>query len=407
MSSNLRVRFVPFVVLKEDGEVLLGRPDDGVFISLPEEAFDIVLALESGRTLGEVRQRYADEHGEIPDVEDLVQELASRGFVASGDSSGVDRAVAVPQAAGRRFHFTGISQKTARRLFSRPVLLSCAAVVLVALVALVLQPSLLPGWRSLYFESDMTPIALSIMALGLLTTFLHEMAHLLAARSKGVFCRLSVGNRLWVLVAETDMTGIWALPKKDRYLPLLAGPLFDVTVASSLFLVLFAERLGWFSLASRPRQFLAALVFGALLRLLWQCFFFVRTDFYYVFASLFGCKRLMEDTRAYLRHRAAKWIGRRAPEPLQIPEREMRAIRLYSVFWIVGRSLAFISLFVVTLPLAWSYTVRLGSNLLHASSLTRYQLVDSGLILAIQLTITLLGLAFWVWSLMRGKRRAS
>jgi hypothetical protein len=50
---------------------------------------------------------------------------------------------------------------------------------------------------------------LLVMVIGYATVFLHEMAHLVAARGAvGVSSRLGISHRLWYLVAETDMTGV-------------------------------------------------------------------------------------------------------------------------------------------------------------------------------------------------------
>lgn len=401
LKPDSQVHFAPFVTRREDGEVLLGRAGDGVFVTLPEEAFEIVEALASGKTVEETRRQYSEQHGEVPDIEDLVSALRARGFVIDSPSA---RRGPHSNGAPRQFHFDWISPRFAQAVFSRPMLVCCAGIILAAAAALGLRPTLIPTWKAFFFERNMTALIVALMLLGLVTTFLHEMAHLVAARAKGVSCRVGVSSRLWILVAETDMTGIWALSRRDRYLPLLAGPLFDLTAGSILIFVLFAGSNGWLHLSLALRQFMSALVLGAMLRLLWQCFFFVRTDFYYVVANIFGCKSLMRDTQTYLLYQFSRWTGRGPRRELpEIPARELAAVRVYSVFWLAGRAVAFASLFLITIPLIWRYSIHLGSSFAAPGSLSRYQLVDTVLITAIPLSIILLGLGLWVRRLIRAR----
>jgi hypothetical protein len=50
-----------------------------------------------------------------------------------------------------------------------------------------------------------------------LTATVHELAHLAAARSLGVPARIGLSTRLFYLVAQTDVSGIWAAPRRARY----------------------------------------------------------------------------------------------------------------------------------------------------------------------------------------------
>jgi len=407
LAPESRVQFLPFTRQADGLEVVVGRLETSTFLALPLEAFEVMELLAAGKTLREAQEIFAAQHGEIPDVEFLVEVLAGKGFVAhAGDEDPQALpGVSSPRQTVQRFHFTGIPQSVAQAIFSRPALILSAVIVALALATAASHPGLIPGWRALFFRRNMTLMTLSLMAIGLFTTFLHEMAHLVAARAKGVLSRLSISSRMWVLVAETDMTGVWSLPRRDRFLPLLAGPLFDLVLGSLLFLILFASQQGWISVPLLLGRLLAALVLGCFMRLLWQCFFFVRTDFYFVYATFFGCKNLMKDTRDYLKNRLLELKGK-APgtDQAHIPPHEMRAIRIYSLFWILGRALAYLSLLVITLPLTWNYLRYLGSNLLHFRTLDRHLAIDSMLIVVIQLSFTLTGLGLWLKSFRPTRR---
>src|SRR6185436_7611074 len=141
-----------------------------------------------------------------------------------------------------------------------------------------------------------------------------EFCHLLAARAAGVKSRIGIGNRLWVLVAETDLTGLWAVPRNRRYLPLLAGPISDGVFASLIVFLLYSQSHGHLHLSSGMVGILRACLLLYLARLLWQLFFFVRTDFYYVIALFFGCKNLMKDTQRFIQSRLSYLFRGRSKE---------------------------------------------------------------------------------------------
>ena len=343
------------------GGILVGRKDLGVFLLLPEDAVEVLDDLAQGKSVGEAATIYHQRHGVTPDLDDLLTSLEQRDFVRPLLAGGEPFHADLPDLAGRpatlkSFHFDWISPRWAARLCGWPVLTAGGLLVLLAATAVFLKPSLAPGWRAAYFPNKTAAGLLFLMVLGLFTTFLHEMAHLIAARSRGISCRFGISTQLWFLVWETDMTGIWSLPRRQRYLPILAGPLLDLLTASALVLAGFAQASGWIPLSPRVLQLGRALLLIYLLRLAWQCYFFLRTDFYYALSNLFGCKSLMKDTKVFLRNAVAHVlrIGK-VTDQSHIPAVERRMIPVYSVIWIVGRGLAFAMLLFIQIPLLFHY----------------------------------------------------
>src|SRR4029077_17034455 len=190
----------------------------------------------------EAQAQYQEKYGEIPDVEDLLLFLQEKGFVrprmagASGGAASpaaaakaatapaADQTFAPPAAAAVRYHFANIPVPLARKLFGKTALALGALIFALAVVAVFLDPSLRPHRDALIFSQHRTLKTLVLILIGYTTVFVHEMGHLMAARAVGVNSRLGISSRMWVLVAETDMTGLWSVPKNQRYLPMLAGP---------------------------------------------------------------------------------------------------------------------------------------------------------------------------------------
>jgi len=400
-----------FTRQQEGEEVVIGLPAVNAFLSLPGEALEILDSLARGATVGEAQAEFAHAHGIEPDIDDLLQSLEQRGFVRrrASDSSDPAPTPRVDRRAGRRvrYHFAGIPESTAKRYFSPFSLSLYFAIMAAALAVAIVHPSLIPDRSSLVFTDHRTAklIALSLIVYG--TIFLHELAHLLAARARGVNSRIGISNRLWFLVAETDMTGLWAVPSRQRYLPMLAGPLLDSLSAALLFLLLFAQSKGAFTLAPALEQLIKAMIFIYFFRLLWQCYFFIRTDFYFVFTTFFGCKNLMKDTSTFIQSLVLRAIGsQKRIDQTHIPLRERRVIRLYSVLWLLGRGVAFYSLFFITLPVLFRYLNGTRLALQRGWAGNHYQFLDSVMVGALNLTPLIVGLSLWITSLVRRREVA-
>jgi hypothetical protein len=225
------------------------------------------------------------------------------------------------------------------------------------------------------------------------------MSHLLAARAVGVKSRLGIGHRLWVLVAETDLTGLWAVPKRQRYLPLLAGPLTDLASASTILLLLRAANLGWIGLPPLAVEMLRAIFFAYVLQLVWQLFFFLRTDLYYALATLFDCKNLLGDTETFLKNRLARVFSSiQVVDQSHIPAKERRAIRTYATIWLLGRAVALFLLFAVTLPLTFAYLTKTAKALTGTNAVA---FVDALSMMILSTALFAVGMGWWMRSLIR------
>jgi putative peptide zinc metalloprotease protein len=407
------VTVFPFTQHPDGEDVTIANATQSAFLSVPSAAVDILISLAAGKTVGEAQALYELQYGERPDIADFLDVLESEGFVAAKADSHLEAALS-PLATGtaaptltatpQRYHFESISSDVARRICSRPVLLGCGLLTGLGLALSTLDPSLLPSPSSMVFQHNLTLMSLAVVAFVFFTVFLHEMGHLVAARAAGVPARLGISHRLWYMVAETDMTGIWMVPKRQRYLAFLAGPLIDVVSASALITVLAAGRHGWVTVNTTVTVLCQAWLFTYLVRLLWQCYLFVRTDFYYVIATIFNCKSLMQDTEIFVRNQLARFVpSMRHVDQCAIPPGEMRVIRCYALIWLGGRVVAFATLFLITMPILWGYGVEIG-NLLFGGHTTRYELVDVLTLGVVAVAIQGGGLLLWVRSLFMSRR---
>ncbi|MBA2377691.1 MAG: hypothetical protein H0V75_16470 [Rubrobacter sp.] len=401
------VSVYPFTRQPDGDEVIIGHLDTAVFLVLPSDALELLDFLAVGKTVGQAQSLYQEKYSEVPDMNDFLDTLERKGFVrflAVGESDQTAVAIKTSPVILRptptkpvRYHFAKFPQSLARRLLSRPILVSCGVLIGLALSAIAVEPSVMPGWSAYFFNKNLTLMGLILMMVSLIKVFLHEMAHLVAARAVGVSSRLGISNRMWVLVAETDMTGIWGVPRKQRYLPLLAGPLLDAVCASALTLILFAYSRGWLVLHLVVFQLSRAMLLTYLLGLLWQCYFFVRTDFYYVVANFFNCKSLMKDTEIFLHNQMARIIpSLRKVDQSHIGALEMQVIRWYALVWLIGRAAAVASLIFIGIPLIWNYYLAIFAASRNGYQANHYAFIDA-LIMAVMLIPQIVG--FWLWIL--------
>ncbi len=392
----------PFARNHEGENVTIGLLGGQAFVTIPVEGVEILDALAEGGSVGDALHRYEQAHAETPDIADFLEALELAGFVAElGVGDPAPAAIEPsPQAAAPNFRW--ISPAAARRALGGPVVFACGLAIAVGLGLVATDPSLVPGATVLVFHRHLaawTAVMFTVATAGVLV---HEFGHVLAARAAGVPARVRVGHRLWVLVVETDMTGIWLAPKRSRQLAFLAGAIIDAACSSALLGVLWARQHGWIVLSQMLERFLAATLVTYLLRLLWQCFVFVRTDLYYVLATALDCKNLLADAEDLMRNWVAR--ARRLPpttDQSAIPARELRSIRAYTLVWLAGRLLALASLIFVMLPVLAGY----GAEIVRTATggYPRYDAADMVTIVVIVFGVQGAGFVLWIRALYQSK----
>lgn len=402
------VHVLPFTRQHEGDEVIIGRVETGVFIAVPSGAVEILDHLASGKSVGETADLYRDAYGQAPDLDDFLVALQAKGFI--DPTSGAEQAAFEESApayndaprkspAPKRYHFGNFPQSLARRIFSWPMIALSALLIAFAVLLMARDHSLWPNRDTLYI-SDHRAIILSVLAVvSYISIILHELAHLIAARAVGVKSRIGFSRRMYDFVIETDLTGLWAVPKRQRYLPFLAGCLFDATIASFMVFLLCAHKKGWIAFSATSERIWLTLLLTYIARIFWECLVFVRTDYYYVLAIWLNCRNLLGDTEAFLKNQVARllpWIG--AVDQSAIPRRERKILPYFAVVWIVGRFVALYWLGVFILPLLYRYLAD------FAHSTAKYTINPAGFwqalgMVCIVIGPPILGLVMWVRSL--------
>jgi hypothetical protein len=370
------LEFPPLTFLAEDGEVVVGRPDRDLYVVLPPDGAALLRRLVGGSTPAQAAGWYADTYGETPDIDSFVETLRELQFLGP---------VAGPPAGRLRW------QRFGRVLFSAPAWACFAVLVATCAVLIMRRPELAPNYRHLFVSRSIIVVELVLFAGQLPGLLLHEAFHALAGRRIGLRSRLRVGRRLYYLVAETSMDGLVGVPRRQRYLPILAGMLAD-TLWFSLLTVAAAGAVGADGWVGVGGTVCLALAFGTLLRLAWQFQFYLRTDLYVLVCTVLGLGDLHGAAVRRLRRLWCRLLDRPERGWEQAPEgaREGRHAGWYAAMLPVGYAVSILLFALAALPAAARFLSVVIGRLFDPQNATVGGLLDSGAFVvlnAAQLTV--------------------
>jgi hypothetical protein len=377
------LRFPPLTFLDDGEDTVVGRPDVDSYVVLPADGAALLRRLHGGAAPADAARWYAQEYGEEVDMADFLDSLHQLDLLEDDDGApGDGRADRVLDTGGPPA--TVRYQRLGAAVFSGPAWALYAATVLVAVGVVIGDPSLAPHHRHVFFTDSLVLVELSLFALSFPLVLVHELAHVLAGRRLGLRTRLRMSRRLYFLVFETVMNGLVTVPRARRYLPMLAGMVADLVVASALTVVAWALRgpvadVGW------AAGLCLALALTTLLRMAWQLYFFLRTDIYYLLTTVLGCVDLHAVTRQYLWNAVNRRLGRldRLVSEDDWHPRDRQAARWYGPLVVLGYAIAFGLLVVVVLPIAWTFLSSAIGRVFSGDASSDRQFWDSAVLLAL------------------------
>ncbi|RKN03794.1 hypothetical protein D7319_30690 [Streptomyces radicis] len=318
----------PLVYLEDGDGVTVGRTDTDSYAILPPDGAQLVRWLAEGATPAEAAERYLRRYGESVDIGDMVGALRELGFTRDAD----ERVAAPPPIRWQRL---------GRAMFSPVAWLCYAALVAWACAVLVRSPERVPEASDLIFSDYYSVVNVTLLLVVIPLIAFHESFHALAGRRLGIRSTVSLSHRFYFLVVETALDGLVTVPRRRRYLPILAGMLADVLALATL--VLLADALwGAGAEPSFAAQVCLGIAFATFTRLLWQFFFYIRTDIYVLITTVVGCVDLHGAAMRVLRNRFWRLLRRRhrLVDESTLHPTDRRIARWYAWLVLVGYALS-------------------------------------------------------------------
>jgi hypothetical protein len=340
MSTETSLAFHPLTILEEPPDSMVGRVDIESYAAFPEDGVALLKHLQAGMSPQAAEAWYQQQFGESLDIADFIATLRDLQFLQEeGEEVGM---VPTPSA---------FWQWIGRAAFSPPAWLLYSAIMSLCVYLMLRFPSLRPVSSHLFFTSYISLIELGLFFGQIPGIFFHEGFHALAGLRLGIPARLSIGRRFYFLVFETHLNGLWSVPRQRRYLPFLAGMLGDVLWFS---LMTILARL---TFPSPLSAFALAMAFLTILRLIWQFYFYLQTDIYYVFTTALRCVDLQQTTRQLVLngfYRLVGWKTRIIDEDQWHP-RDQQVARWYALFFLGGYFFSTTTLLFVGVPTTFQF----------------------------------------------------
>lgn len=396
ISLDSQIRLRPLSKQLENGVAIIGWGDE--FLELPPEGLHFIAWLDEGLSLGEARQRFETHYNPFPDAEvwAVLEAFWESDFIAAVDGRAISLRRAPAKAQG---HW--VPQAWARALFSKPVLIAWLAVVIPAVSLWLSTPPLWPRLADYFWLDNSNFIIILVgLLLWLVDMPLHELAHLLACRAKGIEASITWTQRLgFIPMSQTIMHNVWAVPRSVRLLPIAAGMVWDILRISLLIYLLFSQQLGWLFLPGLAIKFLKFYLLTSTLALVTQFWLFAKMDGYFLLSALWGQRNLQADTYQWLKSKLRK-TGRFTP-----PAGGMKFIYLYALITVLGGGLFMGQFFLVQLPiklrLLWESLLKIGGG----AAVAPLEFGDGLAVLVSQaIDLSLLLYAYWREHLPSGRQ---
>ena len=348
LNQRSRLELHELVIRPEDEHIIVGRVATETFVALPPIGQRALQVLAAGAPIADAERLLGDECGHPIDLVDFATNLLELGFVRRVDDQPITTDDEPPPNS-----LPWLRPEHCRWLFSLPAKVTLAGLLAAATLILALHPKLIPRTSDFFWSSHISIVLAGNTLIFLAALALHELAHLVAARSLGVGGRFSLGTRLNTLAAQTNMTGLWTLPRRLRYRAYLAGMASDLALLSITVLAMCLHP------SEDTRRPLAALALLLALGLASQFQLYMRTDMYFVLADLLKAKNLMEDASAYALseiRRLARVLTnsqqQKGRDVLQaLSARERRNVRVYAPVMVLGSAVTLSVGFAYGLPI--------------------------------------------------------
>jgi putative peptide zinc metalloprotease protein len=343
LKPNAILSLVPIEIRKDKKRFIIEDQSSGEFFEMPEICIDAITLIRNGEQLGEIestlKNKYPDQD---VDLLDFAEQLLFLELVDSIDGVKVDRLEKAKEK--EQLGFLWIAPKIGKAFFNNHTYPIYISLFIINIVLFLLHPSLFPRHDDIFVFDIMVVNVLFWMVFTFLFVLIHEFGHVLAMRAHNLPTKLEIGHRLFFVVLLTDMSSVWKLTPKDRNVLFLAGLCFDtVLLFISLIFQLIVPVDQWLL-----NGLMNLAVFDIVLRMLFQCCIYMKTDLYFVFENVSGCYNLMENAKQTIRQKFS-FLNSKASEEV-VFSGEKKTVFIYSLFYFLGVILTVVLYFMYYIP---------------------------------------------------------
>jgi putative peptide zinc metalloprotease protein len=322
ITVHSKIKLHPLEIRKEKKNYIIEDLTTSEFYEMPEICVVAIRKILDGIGLEEIER---DLKWQFPkeevDLQEFAEQLLDLDLVEEVDGEKIETSGNKKEKV--KSGFTWISTKFASLFFNKFTKIGYSVLFVLNISLFVFNPHLFPHYKDVFIFDLMFQNTLIWIVIGVSLALFHEFGHILAIRAHGLPTKLEVGHRLFLVVLETDLSLAWKISAKDRIHVYLSGLSFDNLV---LFLALLTQIL-FPNSSDLFLKIIAFIVLDVVVRVIYQCCVYMKTDLYYVLENLTGCHNLMENAMA---------IFFKRKQELSIFEGEKRTIYGYTVFYIFG-----------------------------------------------------------------------
>jgi putative peptide zinc metalloprotease protein len=341
LTLNSYLSLVSIQIRKDKKRFIIEDQVSGEFYEMPEICIEAIQLINQDKQLGEIECELKVKYPyEEVDVLTFAEQLIELDLIDSINGTKINK----QQKQKEQLGFLWIPQKIGKFFFNKVTYTLYSALFILNIVIFILNPSLFPHHDDIFVFDIMVINVLFWMVFTFLLVLIHEFGHVLAMRAFNLPTKLEIGHRLFFVVLLTDMSSVWRITPKERNVLFLAGLCFDtVLLFISLIVQLIVPSDQWLLIG-----LMNLAVFDIVLRMLFQCCIYMKTDLYFVFENVTGCYNLMENAKQVIRQRLSFLKSKSTEEVVFTGEN--KTIFTYSLFYFLGVLLTIFLYFKYYIP---------------------------------------------------------
>ncbi|MDQ1004844.1 putative peptide zinc metalloprotease protein [Neobacillus niacini] len=341
ITLHSRIKLVPIKIRKDKKHYIVEDKLSSEFYEMPEVCIDAINLINQSERLEEIERVLKEKFKEEEvNLLDFAEQLLELDLIDSIDDMKVEK----QQNQKDKMGFLWISPKVGKFFFNKFTLPLYGAIFILNIVIFIMNPSLFPHREDIFVFDIMVGNVFLWLSFAFLFVLFHELGHILALRAQNLPTKLEVSHRMFFIVLTTDMSSVWKLTSKERNILFLGGLSFDsILLFVSLILQLLFPNGHWVLIG-----LMHLAVFDVVLRMLFQCCIYMKTDLYFVFENVSGCYNLMENAKQTFRQKFLLFKSKSSEEV--VFSGESKIVFIYSLFYFLGVILTVVLYFMYYIP---------------------------------------------------------